>query len=101
MYPTFKYKGPRIAWIGNPHQQNCMVEAGTWSLHTKIHPKKNRNAHGAEELGLCPLGLACQAGAWGRYIGFCLGYGHILILKISGFFGRLSITLSHDEILKN
>jgi hypothetical protein len=20
---------------------------------------------------------ACQAGAWGRYIGFCLGYGHI------------------------
>jgi hypothetical protein len=32
---------------------------------------------GAEELGLCPHGLACQAGAWGRYIGFCLGYGHI------------------------
>jgi hypothetical protein len=27
-------------------------------------------AHGAEELGLCPHGLACQAGAWGRYIGF-------------------------------
>jgi hypothetical protein len=24
-------------------------------------------AHGAEELGLCPHGLACQAGAWGRY----------------------------------
>jgi hypothetical protein len=36
-------------------------------------------AHGAEELGLCPHGLACQAAAWGRYIaiGFCLGYGHI------------------------
>jgi hypothetical protein len=34
-------------------------------------------AHGAEELGLCPHGLACQAGAWGRYIGFCPGYGHI------------------------
>ena len=34
-------------------------------------------AHGAEELGLCSHGLACQAGAWGRYIGFCLGYGHI------------------------
>jgi hypothetical protein len=34
-------------------------------------------AHGAEELGLCPHGLACQAGALGRYIGFCLGYGHI------------------------
>ena len=30
-------------------------------------------AHGAEELGLCPHGLACQAGAWGRYIGFSLG----------------------------
>jgi hypothetical protein len=27
-------------------------------------------AHGAEELGLCPYGLACQAGLWGRYIGF-------------------------------
>jgi hypothetical protein len=34
-------------------------------------------AHGAEELGLCPHGLACQAGAWGRYIGFCLRYDHI------------------------
>jgi hypothetical protein len=33
--------------------------------------------HGADELGLCPHGLACQAGAWGLYIGFCLGYGHI------------------------
>jgi hypothetical protein len=27
-------------------------------------------AHGAEELGLCSHGLACQAGAWGRYMGF-------------------------------
>ena len=35
--------------------------------------------HGANELGLCPHGHACQAGAWGRYIGFCLGYGHIWI----------------------
>jgi hypothetical protein len=33
--------------------------------------------HGAEELGLCFHVLACQAGAWGRYIGFCLEYGHI------------------------
>jgi hypothetical protein len=33
-------QGPRIAWIGNPHQQNCMVEAGTWSLPVKVHPKK-------------------------------------------------------------
>jgi hypothetical protein len=34
-------------------------------------------AQGAEELGLCSHGLAYQACAWGRYIGFCLGYGHI------------------------
>jgi hypothetical protein len=34
-------------------------------------------AHGAEELGLCSHGLACQAGAWVRYMGFCRGYGHI------------------------
>jgi hypothetical protein len=27
-------------------------------------------AHGAEELGLCPYGLAWEAGAWGRYIEF-------------------------------
>jgi hypothetical protein len=33
--------------------------------------------HGAEEPGLCPHGLAYQAGAWGRYIGFCFGFGHI------------------------
>jgi len=26
-------------------------------------------AHGAEELGLCPHGLACQADAWGGYQG--------------------------------
>jgi hypothetical protein len=37
---TFKYKGPRIAWIDNPHQQNCMVEVGTWSLPAKDHPEK-------------------------------------------------------------
>jgi hypothetical protein len=33
-------------------------------------------AHGAEELRLCSHGLACHFGAWGRYIGFWLGYGH-------------------------
>ena len=33
--------------------------------------------HDAEELGMCSHGLACQAGAWGRYMGFCLRYGHI------------------------
>jgi len=37
---TFKYKDPRIAWIGNPHQQNFMMEAGTWSLPVKVHPEK-------------------------------------------------------------
>jgi hypothetical protein len=37
---TFKYKDPRIAWIGNPPQQNCMVEAGTGSLPAKVHPEK-------------------------------------------------------------
>ena len=30
-------------------------------------------AHGAGELGMCTHGYACQAGARGRYIGFCLG----------------------------
>jgi hypothetical protein len=34
-------------------------------------------AYSAEELGLCTHGHACRAGSWGRYIGFCLGYGHI------------------------
>jgi hypothetical protein len=45
-------------------------------------------AHGAEELGLCPHGLACQAGPWGRYIGFCQGYGHIWPQKKSGRAGK-------------
>jgi hypothetical protein len=61
-------------------------------------------AHGAEELGLCPHGLACQAGAWGRYIGFCLGYGHIWeIQTIKGRqkYSAKPITLAHDEILTN
>ena len=61
-------------------------------------------AHGAEELGLCSHGLACQAAAWGRYIGVCLGYGHIW--KIQYWKGRQKysakpITLGHDEILTN
>ena len=61
-------------------------------------------AHGADELGLCPHGLACQAGAWGGYIGLCLGYGHIW--KIQYWEGRQKysakpITLAHDEILTN
>ena len=66
-------------------------------------------AHGAEELGLCPHGLACQAGAWGRYHGVlttavCIGYGHIWEIQTSN--GRQNylaapITLAHDEILTN
>ena len=35
--------------------------------------------HGAEELRLCPHGLACHAGAKGRHIGFYQVYGHIYI----------------------
>jgi hypothetical protein len=61
-------------------------------------------AHGAEELGLCPHGLACQAGAWGLYIGFCLGYGHIWgnpILERPAKYSAMPITLAHDEILTN
>jgi hypothetical protein len=34
-------------------------------------------AHGAEELGLCPHWVAFEAGAWGRYMRFCLGFGDI------------------------
>jgi hypothetical protein len=61
-------------------------------------------AHGAEELGLCPHGLAYQAGAWGRYIGFCLGYGHIRKIQTNNGRQKYSarpITLSHDGILTN
>jgi hypothetical protein len=65
-------------------------------------------AHGAEELGLCPHGLDCQAGAWGRYTGFCLGYGsrygHIwktyYELDLEKYSAR-PITLAHNEILTN
>jgi hypothetical protein len=45
-------------------------------------------APGAEELGLCSHGLACLTGAWGRYIGFCLGYGHIWTKFKSGPAGK-------------
>ena len=60
--------------------------------------------HGADELGLCSHGLVCQAGAWGHYIGFCLGYGHIW--EIQYWEGRqkysaMPIILAHDEILTN
>jgi hypothetical protein len=61
--------------------------------------------HGTEELGLCSHGLACQAGTWGRYIGFCVRYGHIWTKTKSGLAGKKCsarlVTLSHDEILTN
>jgi hypothetical protein len=59
-------------------------------------------AHGAEELGLCSHGLACQTGAKGRYIGFCLGYGHIWKIQYSKGrqkYSAKTITLFHDGIL--
>jgi hypothetical protein len=60
-------------------------------------------AHGAEELRLCSHELACQASAWARYIGFCIGYGHIW--KIQYWKGQQKysarpITLAHDKIFK-
>jgi hypothetical protein len=61
-------------------------------------------AHGAEELGLCPHGLACQASAWGRYLGFGLGYGHIWKIQTSKGRQKYSakpIAKAHDEILTN
>jgi hypothetical protein len=45
-------------------------------------------AQGAEELGLCSHGHACQAAAWGRYTGFCIGYGHIWTKFKSGPTGK-------------
>jgi hypothetical protein len=61
-------------------------------------------AHGAEELGLCPHGLACQAGAWGLYMGFYVGYGHIWKTHYELDLEKYSakpITSAHDEILTN
>ena len=60
---------------------------------------------GAEELGLCPHGLACQAGAWGHYQGILPRIWPYLA-KIKKWSGRQNyfaapITLAHDEILTN
>jgi hypothetical protein len=48
--------------------------------------------------------LACQAGAWGLYVGFGLGYGQIwkkyYELDLENYSAR-PITLAHDEILTN
>ena len=40
---TSPQPGARNAWIGDPHNRNCMVEVGTWSLPAKVQPQKNRN----------------------------------------------------------
>jgi hypothetical protein len=61
-------------------------------------------AHSAEELYLCSHGLACQAGAWGRYIGFCPGYGHIwqkskVARPAKIFCEAHNSVASHDEII--
>jgi hypothetical protein len=34
------------------------------------------------------MGMPALAGAWGRYIGFCLGYGHIWPKIKSGLAGK-------------
>jgi hypothetical protein len=51
-------------------------------------------AHGADELGVCPHGNAYQASAWGRYKGFCLGYGHTVLL------GRIETDFRTHTLLK-
>ena len=39
--------------------QTASVKAVAWEIQ-------------GEELGMCSHGHACEAGAWGHYIGFCL-----------------------------
>jgi hypothetical protein len=62
--------------------------------------------YGMMALAIISLAIrfASQAGAWGRYIGFCLGYGHIwktyYELDLEKYSAR-PITLAHDEILTN
>ena len=62
-------------------------------------------AHGAEELGLCPHGLACQAGAWGRYQGVLPRIWPYLEKKYYKLnlekYSTRPITLSHDGIVTN
>jgi hypothetical protein len=59
-----------------PSNAHCSAQGSSlvcWSILESLMG----TAHCVEELGLCSRGLACQAGAWGRYIGFCLGYSYI------------------------
>jgi hypothetical protein len=70
-----------------PSNARCFAHSSSlmcWSILESLIG----TAHGAEELGLCPHGLACQAGAWGLYIRFCLGYGHICPKSNLKIFGK-------------
>jgi hypothetical protein len=61
-------------------------------------------AHGAGELGVCPHGLACQAGAGGRRHGVLprmWPYLKNILRNGSGKYSAKPITLTHDEILTN
>ena len=63
-------------------------------------------AHGAEELGLCPHGLACQAGARARSLHRVMPRIWPYLAKNQKWSGRQKyfaapITLAHDEILTN
>jgi hypothetical protein len=61
-------------------------------------------AHGAEELGLCPHGLACQAGAWGhhhRVLPRIWPYLEIQTSICRQKYSARPITLSHDGTLTN
>ena len=51
-------------------------------------------AHGSEELGLCPHGLACRAGAWG------LGPLHRVLPRIWPYFGKSKQVMAGKNILR-
>jgi hypothetical protein len=50
-----------------PSNARCFAQ-GSSSMCWPILESLMGTTHGAEELGLCPHGLAYQAGAWGHYI---------------------------------
>ena len=56
-----------------PNNARCFAQG--WSLICwPILESLMGTTYGTKELGLCSNGDACQAGAWGLYIGFCIGY---------------------------
>jgi hypothetical protein len=86
-----------------PSYARCFAHCSS-SMCWSILESLMGTTHGAEELGLWPRGLVCQASARGRHIGFCLGYGHIWNIQTSKGQQKYSarpITLSHDDILTN